>query len=402
MKTLVPLTVLLLLMLLVNPIAAQDERFLIWVFDQGSADSQFGYYDGTVAVDVGGIFKNYDIEALACLNRVIYAASGHDGRRSSELFTLRIDHAANQASLTKVGTIETSDHQPYYEVASLSEKSDGTLWGYANDGSQRGIIRIDPRTAVAEMIKPARYKVEGIEWLGDTLWLVGNTQFYTWTQGGEITKTFKVASDNEIEALDVIDGYLWINVTQPNLTIIALDPATGQRIPGGFEGHNDIESLTYCQLTPLVSPTPTATTANTPTATPSLTASPTVTITPAPARSATATQTITPVVSRTATPTRIALTGTTPTPTVNSTVTSTPTPNATPSPLSTATLTATTTITPMLTPSITASLTPGITPNVRTTPFAPTPELTPGIPTHENDDDEPLAINEIFLPIGFH
>lgn len=404
MKTLVPLIALLLFSLLINPLAAQDERFLIWVFDQGSADSRFGYYNGTTAVEVGGIFKDYDIEALACLNRVIYAASGLDGRRSSELFTVTLDRAANQTTLTKVGTIETRDHQPYYEVASLSEKRDGTLWGYANDGSQRGIIRIDPTTAVAEMINPARYKVEGIEWLGDTLWLVGNTQFYTWRPGGEITKAFTVASDHEIEALDVIDGHLWINVTLPDLTIIAIDPVTGQRIPGGFMGPNDIESLTYCPLTPLISTTSTPTIANTATPTKSPTVTPTVTIMPSPVRSATATQTVTPVVSRTATPTRIALTTMTPTstptpsstptsvPTPSDTATSTPTPSASPSPLPTATLTATTTVTPVITPSIT--------PIARTTPFALTPEVTPGIPTDEDDDNEPFTIDEIFLPIA--
>ena len=394
MKTLICLSTLVLLVLFAHPLHAQQERFLIWVFDQGSADSQFGYYNGSAAVDVGGVFKDYDVEGLACLQSVIYGTSGHDGHRSSELFTIRIDAANNQATLTKVGDIASSDHQPYFEVAALAEKSDGSLWGYADDGNQRGIIRIDPTTAVAEMIQPARYKVEGIEWLGETLWLVGNTQFYTWSPGGEITKAFKVTSDQEIEALDVIDGLLWVNLAQNNLTMLPLDPATGQIVPGGFKGHTDIESLTYCQLTPPLPPTPVPPVTNTPSPTATPTALPTVTITPSPISSATATHTVTPTVSRTATPTRPPLLSTTPTPTATITATHTPTRSATPSPLPTTTPMATATATP------TRTSTPSVTPIARTTPFAPTPELTPAIPTNETDDDEPFMGYQVFLPIS--
>lgn len=393
MKTLILLSTLVCLILLAMPTYAQNDLFMIWVFDQGSADSQFGYYDGHAAVDVGGVFQDYDIEGLACLQRTIYGVSGHDGRRTSELFTIGIDVAANQTTLHKVGDIVASDQQPYYEVAALAEKSDGTLWGYADRGDQRGIIRIDPATAVAEMIKPARDKIEGIEWLGDTLWLVGKTQFYTWQPGGEITKAFQVASSDEIEALDVINGLLWINVPQNKLTITAVDPATGQIRPGGFKGHDDLESLTYCVLAPLVTPTPTVTDTpspvssatapptetNTPSPTASATIEPTVTSTPSPVSSATATQTATPVVSPPVTPTTITL------------ITATPTSTATPR--ATFTATATSTATPMRT------ITPTITPAPRITPF-PTPELTPFIPTSEDADDEPHSGTKIFLPIS--
>lgn len=379
MKTLILLSTLLLLAILATPLNAQGDLFVIWVFDRGAADSQFGYYDGHAAVDVGDVFQNYDIEGLACLQNVIYGTSGHDGRRTSELFRIGIDVTANQTTLQKIGDILSSDHQPYYEVAALAEKSDGTLWGYANRGDQRGILRIDPTTAVTELIKPARNKVEGIEWLGDTLWLVGNTQFYTWQPGGEITKAFQVVSNREIEALDVIDGLLWVNIPQNNLTIVPLDPTTGQVKPGGFKGHDDLESLTYCALGPLATPTPTTspttqpTITNTPPPTASATALPTATSTPSPVSSGTATQTATPTVSPPAT--------------------STPTPNITPSPIATYTATATRTATPSRT------LTPTDTPAPRTTPFL-TPVITPFVPTNEEDDDEPSPDTEIFLPIG--
>lgn len=407
MKTLILLSTLVFLVTLALPLHAQGELFVIWVFDRGSADSQFGYYDGSAAIDVGGVFPDYDIEGLACLQRTIYGVSGHDGRRASELFTIGINVATNQTTLRKVGDIVSSDQQPYYEVASLAEKSDGTLWAYADRGDQRGIIRIDPTTAVAEMIKPARYKVEGVEWLGDTLWLVGNTQFYTWQPGGEITKAFQVASNDEIEALDVINGQLWVNIPQNNLTIIPVNPTTGQVMPGGFKGHDDLESLTYCVLAPLVTPTPTPsatpqptatdTPAPTETSTPSPTASatvlPTATSTPSPVSSATATQTVTPVVSPPATPTNMPRSSDTPTPKASPTVTTTLTPTTTPSPLATLTATATSTATPIRT--ITATITPA----ARTTPFA-TPEVTPFIPTNEDDDDEPHSDTKIFLPIS--
>ncbi|MBX3013210.1 MAG: hypothetical protein KF832_16955 [Caldilineaceae bacterium] len=349
-------TILVLLMFMVSIAAtatAQDTPFIIWVYDKGTRDSQFGYYDGNIVQSTEPIFDEYDIEGLACLDNTVYGASGRDGRGVSELFTVAIDSHTNQTTLTKIGDIQTSTGEPFYEIAALAEKPDGSLWGYANRGERRGIVRIDPSTAVGELVWPSTAKVEGVEWLGETLWLVGNHHFYTWTPGGAITPVFDLADGIQIEALDIVDGILWIGIHKDNRGIIALDPATGTLIPGlGFPGPDDIESLTFCRPTPEA--TPTATPSATASATPSATAS--------------------------------------------------ATPSATP----TATETAVGTVTPTVTATPTATMTPvGFPTPTETPPVVPTggggeetPTITPPAPTNEKPEEEPMPLQRrTFLPM---
>lgn len=329
-------------------VAAQDSPFIFWVFDIGTRDSQFGYFDGTTVQSTGPIFEEYDVEGLACLNDTLYGASGRDGRGTSELYTLAIDITTNQTTATKIGDIQTAAQEPFFEVASLSEKADGTLWGYADMGDRRGIIRIDPATAVAELVQPADLKIEGVEWFNDTLWLVGNNNFYTWTPGGAITLAFELAGAGQIEALDVVNGFLWIGIHKDSRGIIAVDPTTGALVPNmGFPGPDDIESLTFC--TPPSVATPTATPSATPTLTPSATP--------------TATQSETPTATPTATMTA--------TPTATMTPTMTPTPTETPPVLPTG------------------------------GGEQETPVATPEIPTGEDPVDEPLSpgIYQAYLPL---
>lgn len=304
--------IIMLLVSIAATVAAQDHPFIIWVYDKGTRDSQFGYYDGASAQSTTPIFDEYDIEGLACLDNTVYGASGRDGRDVSELYTVQIDIATNQATLGKIGDIQTSAQAPFFEVASLSEKADGSLWGYADRGDLRGIIRIDPATALAELIFPSTIKVEGIEWQGDTLWLVGDNHFYTWTIGGQITPAFDLDGDIQIEALDVVDGLLWVGIHKDNRGVIAIDPSTGAIVPDkGFPGPDDIESLTFCVPAPVatatatVAITPTATQTPVPTATPTAPPTETPTMTPTP--------TVTPTETPPVLPTSVVLT---PTPTL--------------------------------------------------------------------------------------
>jgi hypothetical protein len=65
------LPIALLLALIVGPIAhfstARADlkgNIIYWVFDVGTADSQFGYWNGTVSNPVGSIFDERDFEGL--------------------------------------------------------------------------------------------------------------------------------------------------------------------------------------------------------------------------------------------------------------------------------------------------------------------------------------------------
>lgn len=335
---------------------ANSDQYLIWVNDIGTRDTQFGYFDGTTAIDVQPEYKEHDIEGLACVNNVIYATSGMDGRDTSKLYTVSINPVAKSSQITVVGNIVSKDGKPFQEVASLAEK--GTeLWAFSNRGNQRGIIQIDSKTAIAQVVKPSKLAVEAVEWLGDTLWLIAADKFYTWEIGGEIVERFKLDVGNEIESLDIVDGLLWIGVHKSNVNIIAIDPNSGKIVQGkGFTGRSDIESLTWCRLNV---ETPTATKTATPTATP--------------------TKTTTSTNTPTATPTTILTVSVTP----GATITETPAPTMTP----TATATETSTETPTATATPTATMTPVI---ILTEEW---------FPTNEDDDDEPEIERAIYLPL---
>jgi hypothetical protein len=280
-------------------VAAQDAQFIIWVYDQSLADSQFGYYDGTTIQATQPIFYDADIEGLACVNNVIYASGGLDGAAPSTLNQVTLDVVNQSATLTKIADIQTATGEPFFEVVSLSMRADGTLWGYADQAPLRGILQIDPATGVGELIEPFAGKVEAIAWLDDTLWLAGNNHFYRWTPGGAITHAFDIHDSAvlQIESLEVIDGLLYTGVDRDDRGVIAIDPNTGAIVPGvGFPSPNDTEGITFCPLPIEPTPTPTAT------HTPTLTQTPVPpTATPTPTSTPTSTSTATP----TATPTRV-------------------------------------------------------------------------------------------------
>ncbi|MEZ4867118.1 MAG: hypothetical protein R3C14_37690 [Caldilineaceae bacterium] len=358
---------------------AQDGTFIIWVFDENLRDSRFGYYDGATANSTDPLFVQHDIEGLACLDNVVYGSAGLDRTAVSKLYTVRIDVATKRTTLTKIGDIQTADNKPFYEVVALSERADGSLWGYADESPLRGIIRIDPATAVAELIQPVDFKIEGIEWLGNTLWLVGNNNFYTWQPGGSLTFAFTLTAAKEIEAMDVVDGLLWIGIHNDDRGVIAVDPATGQIVQDrGFPGYDDIEALTFCNPVPEITPTPTASV--TPTPTEAATATPTATVT------STQTPTETPTEMPTITPSATATTVPSATATPTATLTATPTETQTPTPTETLVVLPTRTV---------ITLTPSVTPPL------PTATPTPKVPTGEEPEEEPTPPfnQQTFLPV---
>lgn len=289
-KLILIFAILMLTVSFVATVAAQDQPFIIWVFDKDLRDSQFGYFDGTTVQSTEQIFVEHDFEGLACLNNTVYASSAMDGLRPSRLFTVRIDVATHAATLVEIGEMRNAAQAPFLEVAALSEKADGTLWGFARRGDLQGIVQINPATGSTELIMPSSIDAEGIEWFDDTLWLVARNKFYTWQPGGAITFAFQIEGD-KIEALDVVNGLLWIGLHKDNRGVIAVDPATGAIVPNkGFPAPNDIESLTFC--VPVPEATATATVSPTPSATPTPTS--TATPTPLPTETPTATETPTP------------------------------------------------------------------------------------------------------------
>lgn len=290
--------ILLIVVSFAATVAAQDHPFIIWVFDKGVRDSQFGYFDGATVQSTEQIFVEHDFEGLACLNNTVYASSGMDGLRPSRLFTVRVDVATRAATLVEIGEMRNAAQEPFLEVAALSEKADGTLWGFARRGDRQGIVQIDPATGGAELVLPSTIDAEGIEWLDNTLWLVADNKFYTWQPGGAITFAFQLAGERKIEALDVVNGLLWIGLHKDNRSVIAVDPATGAIVPGkGFPGPDDIESLTFCVPVPEATATPSPTPSATPT--PTNTATPTAPPTETPTATPTATATFTPTPTET-------------------------------------------------------------------------------------------------------
>jgi hypothetical protein len=242
--------------------AAVNADMVYWVFDVGTADSQFGYWDGTNSSPVGGSFADSDFEGLACIGSDIYATSGLDGDSPSQLAHVAINISENTSSVTNVGTIETAGGLPFFEVASLGlRSSDNTLWAFAaepgTNGAGTGIIKIDPVTGKAELKQASALDVAAVAWIGNTLWLAAGHDIYTWTEGGSISAApaFTLPQIAEIEALDATSaGTLYVGGDDSPIMEVS---TTGTvlnanvfivRDAQGAQG--DPESLTVCAVAP--------------------------------------------------------------------------------------------------------------------------------------------------------
>jgi hypothetical protein len=229
-----------------------------WVFDVGTADSQFGYWDGSVSKPVGGTFAGRDFEGMGCIGTTIYVTSGGDGKVPSQLVRLTFDKAGDTTTVTDVGTIQDANGKPFYEVSSLGVRSsDNTLWAYAAEeptgSAGRGIIKINPATGQAELKQAATLDVAAVAWLDQTLYMAEGNSVYTWSEGGNVSnKLFDVTTIAEIEALDVTPGgnfYIGGDGTKvqeitPTGTLVNNNVFTVLDKQGNA---GDPESLTFCQ-----------------------------------------------------------------------------------------------------------------------------------------------------------
>lgn len=314
-------------------VAQTPPPFVIWVYDKNVRDSQFGYYDGVHSQTIGVLYPNLDAEGLACMGAQPYASSGGDGRVPSQLFTLGLDLAQNQTTLNAIGVIQQSDGRPFYEVSSLTYWQGQTLLGFAADSGTnsagRGLIQIDATSGVAQLIVASTLDVADIIWHNGQLWLAAGNQIYTWQPGGTIQPAFAIAELQQIEALEWINGVLYVGGDDV-ITIYAFDPQSGGRLPqADFAVPDDIEGMTFCPPPTQATPTATATATETATATPTATATATQTPTTTPTATATATATATPTDTGTppggqSTETPTATSTVTPPPTLTPTATATP------------------------------------------------------------------------------
>jgi hypothetical protein len=231
-------------------------QFVYWVYDAGTADSQFGYYNGTVSETLGSVYMDADIEGIACLADQLYGASGLDGAAPSQLYRVNVDQALNTAELVPVGPIELAGGVSLYEISSLAAK-DGFLWGFASlatGGAPTGIIRIDPATGQAELVQASNLDVAAVAWIEDELWMTANRNFYSWTPGGAITLRYTIPAGQgmQIEALDAffddaLDRWLLYFAGDGVVDTSVLDPTTGELLTGlSFPVPDDVESFTFC------------------------------------------------------------------------------------------------------------------------------------------------------------
>lgn len=247
------------LLLSTSLVQAQGNATIVyWVFDVSTANSQFGYWDGTVSRPVGNIFDGGDFEGLSCIGSTIYATSGGDGNVASRLAQVTINKDTDSSTATTVGTIQDANGRPFYEVASLAVRtSDNTLWAYAAiagpNAAGTGIIKINPTTGQAELIQAATLDVAAIAWLNNTLYLAAGNNMHSWTEGGAISDVlFEVSAIQEIEALDATPGgNLYIGGDGSSVQEIT---PTGQNVNANVfvvtdreNNSGDPESLTFCQ-----------------------------------------------------------------------------------------------------------------------------------------------------------
>ena len=301
------------------------------VHDEHLRDSQLITVDLTTGVvaPLGPLHEKVDLEGLdfnpSTLELV--ASGGMDGREPSKLYSVD----TSTGDITLVDVIHDMDDTPFYEVASLAFRADGTLWGFAAEGdpARRGILRIDPTTAEATLMASSTLDVEAIAWTPDgaTLWMAVRKQLYSWTPGGMVQAGPSFPDlPSAIEGLEFRrDGVLMATFHNVGKVLIAmLDVNTGQILEiKDYDSPDfyDIESLTWpepCEF-PGLTPTPTVPATATATATP-IPPTAAATATPVPP---TATATATPV-PPTATATPVPPT-TTATP-VPPTATASPTP----------------------------------------------------------------------------
>jgi len=230
----------------------QPDCLFYAVHDKNRDNSQFLSLSPNGKIKrIGPEYAKADIEGLDInpISGAIIVSSGKDGEAASELFQLNPE----SGELTIIGTIRDEQGKVFKEVASLAFHQNGSLWGFAGTGEQRGIIQINPKTAVAGLVFQSEINAEGIAWTDDTLWLIAGKELYSYTPDtSQIEKLRTLSLPKSVESLFSTFNGLLITAIHKNgsLRLMKFNPETGKFIgEQGFKTYNfyDIEGLSWPQ-----------------------------------------------------------------------------------------------------------------------------------------------------------
>ncbi len=221
------------------------------IHDDRAADTQFltaiplsGVVDA-----LGPVYPGHDIEGMdiSPIDDLLVAVAGH----TDNSILYRVNPL--NGDIQEINKIQDAEGNDFKNMVSLSYRNDGTLWGVARDGSNRGIVKIDPNTAVATREHAGGVKASGIAWSidGSELWMVNGKTLHLWTEGGTIIEKYTVdVPGRDIEGLEFRpDGKLMAGVhSTGKMSIYAIDTHNGSAVlQDSFDTdqYDDIESIAW-------------------------------------------------------------------------------------------------------------------------------------------------------------
>lgn len=238
---------------------AQPACKIYAIHDQGSSDTQF--FTMTPAADgqlgqvekLGTLHKRLNIEGMdinPITEELIAVSSGN----KSILYQVN----PFDGDVNRLGKLRNEKGKKFRNVASLSFKNDGSLWGVARHSRKDNrLIKIDSKTAIATVETKFEVRASGIAWSNDgsLLWMVHGKSLYTWDPVTDKTaKAFTVRGLPEVREFEGLefrpDGLLMLgaHVGGNNLSIYAIDPETGDVIKQDeFDTKtlNDVEAMAW-------------------------------------------------------------------------------------------------------------------------------------------------------------
>lgn len=222
----------------------------------GNTDSQFFTIDLTIVPNLiqplGVIQSEVNIQSTDVhpFSRQLYAT----GRFSSGNSQLYVVHPLT-GELNLIGTIQDESGTAFQGVVGLSFQPNGILWGYAYEGSQTGIIQIDPATGIASVVQSMGFEKRGMAWPpdGSELWLSHYTKLYSYVLGGWLVLEYDLRdfvdlpADARIEALEFRpDGLLWISIHdgENDLNIYTFDVENGELLTTDSFSTEEFQNVT--------------------------------------------------------------------------------------------------------------------------------------------------------------
>ena len=205
--------------------------FIYGVHDDKLNDSQLIKIDpqnGFLIEALGPLYPGYDIEAAdISLDNQLYVAAGDETDKPGYLY--RADMVTGQ--LTEIGPTG------FAEIDGISfNPIDGTLWGWAQDA---GLIRINPLTAVSEMIFASSGEFEDLDWDNtSTILYVIQNQYGHYTHPQNYTLDLGISPylepNNDAQIPHVLLAY--------NVATNTVNPICQNEIDS-LVGHREIEAI---------------------------------------------------------------------------------------------------------------------------------------------------------------